>query len=70
MRSFLRYQLGVAAIWARTYLQWVVAKSDDLFLQVCLDQVAASSPEIYWDEEEIHARIPLVDQLFSEMGLR
>jgi len=70
MRSFLRYQLEVTEIWARTYLQWVVAKSDDLLLQVCHDQVAANSPEIYWDVEEMNAMIPLVDQLFSEAGLR
>jgi hypothetical protein len=40
-RTFLRYQLRVDEIWARTYLQWVVAESDDLLLQVCLDQVVA-----------------------------
>ena len=68
--SFLRYQLQVDEIWARTYLQWVVTKSNDQLLQVNLDQVVADSPEVYWDAEEINAIIPLVDQLFSEAGLR
>jgi len=70
MRSLLRYQLRVDEIWARTYLQWVVAKSDDLLLRVCLDQVVANSAEIYWDAAEIAGIIPLVDHLFSEAGLR
>jgi hypothetical protein len=69
-RSFLRYQLRVDEIWARTYLQWVVAKSDDLFLQVCLDQVVAVSAEVYWDATEMNGIIPLVDELFFEAGLR
>jgi hypothetical protein len=70
MRSFLRYQLRVDEIWARTYLQWVVAKSEDLLLQVCLNQVVANSAEAYWDAAEIAGIIPLVDRLFSEAGLR
>ena len=70
MRSLLRYQLRVDEIWARTYLQWVVAKSDDLLLQMCLDQVVADSAEVYWDAAEIVGIIPLVDHLFSEAGLR
>jgi hypothetical protein len=70
MRSFLRYQLTTAEIWARTYLQWVVSKSDDLLLRVFFDKVAANSPEFYWDPGEMDAIILLVDQLFSEAGLR
>jgi hypothetical protein len=69
IRSFLRYQLRVDEIWARTYLQWVVAKSDDLLLQMCLDQVVADSAEVYWDATEMVGIIPLVDRLFSEAGL-
>ncbi len=69
-RSFLRYQLATAEIWARTYLQWVVAKSDDLLLRAFFDKLAADSPEFYWDVGEMNAIIALVDQLFSEAGLR
>ena len=54
----------------QTYVQWVVAKSDDLLLQVCLDEVIADSPGVYWDAAEMAGIIPLVDQLFSEAGLR
>jgi hypothetical protein len=70
MRTFLRYQLATAEIWARTYLQWVVAKSDDLLLRVFFDKVAAKSSEFYWDAAEMDAMIPLIDRLFSEAGLR
>jgi hypothetical protein len=69
-RSFLRYQLHVEEIWARTYLQWVVAKSDDLLLRVFFDKVVANSAELYWEATDMKDIMPLVDQLFSEAGLR
>jgi hypothetical protein len=69
-RSYLRYQLQVEEIWARTYLQWVVAKSDDLLLRVFFDKVLAHSAELYWETVEMKGIMPLVDRLFSEAGLR
>jgi hypothetical protein len=75
-RATIRYQLGIPEIWARTYLQWVIAKSDDLLLQVCFHSdtggvkaLAGPVPHYYWDHQELDDIIVLVDRLFSEAGL-
>ncbi len=75
-RTLIRYQLGIPELWARTYVQWVVAKSDDLLLEACLrnvlrepDTVAGRTVRFYWEAEEWNGMIPLVDGLFSEAGL-
>jgi hypothetical protein len=76
IRTLIRYQMETPELWARTYLQWVVKKSDDLLLQACLASVrgkpaafAGRTTHFCWEDAEMDDIIPLVDEVLSEAGL-
>jgi hypothetical protein len=75
VRATVRYQLAIRELWARTYLQWAIARSEDIMLLACFQADAGSlrmncpPTDYYWDDVELHDIIPLVDQLFFEAGL-
>jgi hypothetical protein len=74
VRATVRYQLAIRELWARTYLQWVIGRSEDLMLRACFQSDACrlrmnhSPTDYYWEDEELNDIIPLVDQLFREVG--
>jgi hypothetical protein len=76
MKRLLGHQLHVPEFWARTYTQWVVAKSNDLMLQTCMRNVlnrpvklGGRSFNFHWENDELAVIITHVDRLFAEAGV-
>jgi len=74
-RRFLSYQLKPRELWARTYAQWVAAKSGDLLLcsqlksiQIQQDFSFENAARYAWDDQEFDVIIPVVDDLFKQAG--
>jgi len=76
-RRYLRYQLLPSELWARTYTQWVVVRSDDILLvsqfrtlQIPETPDLAHRRSFFWDGQDRDRIINAADDLFSRAGLR
>ena len=72
---FLRYQARISEVWARTYVQWAVVRSNDLLLSSQL-RASRSQPmwtaipsDFYWDNTDWPRIMAAVDHLFRNAGL-
>jgi hypothetical protein len=74
-RAFVRYQSAVPELWARTYVQWVVMKSEDLLLEAFFQNIIPPPDfigvrgSIYWENDEAKRMMELVNGVFSTAGL-
>jgi hypothetical protein len=75
-RRVLRYQLLPAELWARTYVQWAVTRSNDLLLASQLRAerqrpmiIRRFSTDFFWDGADVDCIMNVVDDLFHKRGL-
>ncbi|MCL2639723.1 MAG: hypothetical protein FWD53_02655 [Phycisphaerales bacterium] len=80
VRKFLIYMLQPRELWARTYVQWVAHRSQDVLIvsQLRSSTVEPSGEppvfrrlgiEYYLGDDDFRRIIPLVDDLFRQRGL-
>lgn len=75
-RRFVRYQMQPSELWARSYTQWVVKRSDDLLLasQLRADRNqslvgAGGLCDFYWENHDLDRIMDQVDRLLHQAGL-
>jgi hypothetical protein len=76
LKRLFRHQLQIYELWARTYMQWVVVRSNDLALQICMRSILNNPVKLgdlsfnfHWENEELEVIMEAVDRLFTEAGL-